>query len=156
MKKAIMISANIEQPEEKYGSVLHHSIHLGRHGCVFWHINIPGTTTSATFKHPEILKAYFYVTSVQKVLYVCDVDFIGSIEELDEKKNLIQYVPQWRKDDWKKSLKNPHGFWVLITEIRELNPPKEFQHFINFEKKRPLEAVPQTYSIIDDPEYDYI
>lgn len=154
MKKAIMISANMDFNEPRYGSILHHALHLGKHGSVFWHVNT-GKEIISNFKHPEITKAYFYVTSVQKVLYVCDVDFIGSTQELDDSKQLIQYVPEWRKNDWNESLKSPWGYWILISEMRVLIKPKEYSDFNLFHTNKPLSTPPQIYHlIVDCPEYD--
>ncbi len=138
MTKAIIFPATIEPPEERYGSVLHHALHLGKHGSVFWHLNVPGKETASKFNHSEVSKAYIYVSSVQKVLYVCEIDFIGSIEELSDNKILEQNVPSWRKSDWKASLKNPHGFWVLITSIKELKHARNLEEFRKFGKQEHL------------------
>jgi len=155
MKKAILIPASMDFTEPRYGSVLHHAFHLGKHGSVFWHVNT-GKETVSEFRHPEITTAYFYITSVQKVLYICDVDFIGSTEELDDPKRLIQYVPEWRKEDWKSSMKEPWGYWVLIKDIRELFKPRDYDEFKLFETNQPLDAAPRPYSIIVDPEFESV
>ena len=158
MKRAIIIPATLEFDEMQYGSVLHHALHLGKHGGVFWHVN-PTAKAEPTSKfiHPEITKAYFYVTSVQKVLYVCDASFIGTTKELDDTSRLVQYVPQCRKKDWKASLKSPWGYWLLITEIRELIQPRDFSDFNRFDTNEPLGSPPRTYYfIVNRPEYESI
>jgi len=144
--------------EQRYGSFLHHALHLGKYGSVFWHVNTPSKSeTTSKFEYTEITKAYFYVTSVKKVQYVCDIGFIGSTEQMDEPSKLVQYVPEWRKKDWKDSLKSPWGYWILITDIKELIQPREFSDFNRFDTKEPLKAPPQAYFFIEDrPEYESV
>jgi len=158
MDRAIIISATLKYDDLRYGSVLHHALHLGKHGAVFWHLN-PLTNTKPTpqFEYTDITKAYVYVSSLQKVLYVCEINSIGTVNQFDDTSKVVQYVPQWRKKDWKASIKSPWGYWLLITEIRELIKPRNFSEFKRFGTNEPLGSPPRSYSFINDcPEYESV
>jgi len=135
MKKAIMISANMEFTEPRYGSVLHHAIHLGKKGKVFWHVHSPGGKDVAIFRNEGIKKGYFYSTSVKKVLYTFQIEKLGPINEFSPAQDYEKFVPEWRLKDWKSTIKKPVGIWILINEIKELIHP---QNIKNFEKIKPL------------------
>jgi len=53
-EKAILIPASFRDEEKRYGSLIKHAIHLGKHGGVFWHVNVPGEKTETIFRHEEI------------------------------------------------------------------------------------------------------
>ena len=154
--KAILIPVSFKDEEKRYGSLMNHAIHLGKHEGVFWHVNIPGEKTKAIFQHHEIKKTYFYSTSVKKVLFTGKIKKIGEIDIFIPPSQYEKFVPEWRKDDWKASTKISHGFWILLESIEELIKPKEISDFKRFETKEELKHGAYPYALIMDPTYESV
>lgn len=155
-EKAILIPASFKDEEKRYGSLMKHAMHLGKYGGVFWHVNVPGEKTATIFQHTEIEQAYFYSTSVKKVIYVCQIKKIGSIGNFEPYSEYERFVPEWRKNDWKSSIRISHGFWFLITDIKELLKSREISEFKKFENSEKLKHGAYPYAIIVDPKFEAI
>ena len=155
---AIIISASDKETlkERRFGSVMSHAIHLGKHEKVFWQTGTPGPYIPEEFNYPDIKKGYFYLTSIQKVFYVCEIEFIKTYDEIDNPDKFIYYVPEWRMENWKSQEEENWGYWILIENIQELKKLHTIDEFVRFDNEEPLKAPPQAYSIIIDPEYETI
>jgi len=93
---------------------------------------------------------------VKKVLYVCKIGKIGSIDKFDPYFTYDKYVPEWRKEDWNASIEISHGFWILMEKIKELLKPQEISNFRKFENNEELRHGAYPYAIIKDPKYQAI
>lgn len=155
---AIMVSASDKEyiRELRVGSVMAHAIHLGKLGKVFWQATSPGGYIPDDFKYPSIKKGYFYLTSIKKVFYAFDVEFIKAYDEIDDPDDFIYYVPRWRLDHWRSEEKENWGYWILITDIKELSKLYDIKKFNLVDGEKAMENAPQTYSIIIDPEYETV
>lgn len=155
---AIVISASDKDTlkERKFGSVMSHAIHLGKHGKVFWQTGNPGAYIPDKFNYPDIKKGYFYVTSIQRVYYVCDIEFIKAHDEIEDHAKYMKYIPEWRKANWESQREENWGYWVLINHIQELKRLYTIDELDLIDTKVSMKAPPQAYSIIIDPEYEAI
>lgn len=158
IKLAIIISASDKDTlkQRKYGSVLPHAIHLGKHEKVFWHTGNPGKYIPDSFKYPNIKKGYAYVTSIQRVFYAFDIEFIKVFDDIENHEKYKQYVPEWRISNWESQNEENWGYWILIKDIQELKRLYTFDEFKLNETGEPMKAPPQAYSIIIDPKYEVI
>ncbi len=142
--------------DRRYGSVMSHAIHLGKHGKVFWQIRTPGSYIPEEFNYPNIKKGYFYLTSIQRVFYACDIEFIKKHDEIDDPDKFIYYVPEWRMKNWRSQEEENWGYWISIEYIQELRKQHTIDEFVCFSTKKPLIAPPQAYSIIIDPKFETV
>ena len=155
---AILVSASHKETlkERKYGSVMSHAIHLGSHGKVFWQVGSPGPYISTEFRYPDIKKGYFYLTSIQKIFYTFDIEFIKAYSEIENASEYLNFVPEWRLSNWKSQKKGDWGYWILIKDIKELKKLYNVEEFILARKEEPEEVPPQAYSIVIDPMYETV
>lgn len=155
---AIIVSASDKETlkERRFGSVISHAIHLGKYGKVFWQTGNPGKYVPDRFNYPTIKRGYFYLTSIQRVFYVCDIEFIKVYDEIENHDKYEKYVPEWRKNNWKSQKKGNWGYWILIDNIQELKKLYSISDFIRSDKDEPLKAPPQAYSIIIDEQFEAI
>ena len=155
---AIIISASDKEELMKriYGSVIPHAVHMGKYGKVFWQTGNPGKYVPDSFRCPDIKKGYIYVTSIQKVYYSFEVEFIKVFDDIENPEEYKKYVPEWRVTNWESQKKGNWGYWILINDIQELKRLYDFDEFDLYKTGEPLKAPPQTYSFIRDPEYEVV
>ncbi len=150
MNKAIIIPAN---PHPKgggrwmggasVGKILPHMTFIKKHGAVFW-----GFGGGQSINNMEdIKKGYFYITPDKSVKFVFDIDYIKIKKSIPKKD--INYIPEWRKWDWKNY---GEGYYIKISKITQLKKSRRLSDFVKISDDKRVRRV-QCYVIVKDPNY---
>ncbi len=98
------------------------------------------------------------MTSIKKVFYVFDIEFIKTYSEIEDPNKNINYVPKWRLQNWRseEETEDDWGYWILIKDIKELKRLYDIHEFVLAIEGKNMEIAPQTYSIILDEKLEAI